>query len=187
MAKHFKEAREVMERDDGHVSGILHLTEEARNMRNAGRQLESEQQGGTANQDLVGAVKELQQAVKEAQDSNEKMVEQLSQMLYDMHEIMDEIKSIRSDAEDGSRIAERAAVNGMNRVQKQVEEITVEGIKEVTERNKAYIDQKVQEAKRRIERLAMITLPDRLFQFCKWASIILLLFILSHIAWSMVA
>ena len=176
-----------MERDDGHVSGILHLTEEARDMRNAGRQLESEQQGGAANQDLVGAVKELQQAVEAGRESNEAIAEQMSQMLYDMHEMMDEIKSIRSEAKDGSRIAERAAVNGMNRVQRQVEEITVKGIKEVTERNKAYIDTKVQEAKRRIERLAMVTVPDRLFQFCKWTSIILLLFILSHIAWSMVA
>lgn len=187
MAKHFKEAREVMERDDGHVSGILHLSEEARDMRNAGRQLESEQQGAAVNQDFVGAVKELQQAVEETRRNNEKIAEQMSQMLYDMHEMMDEIKSIRSDAKDGSRIAERAVESGMRRVQKQVEEKAVKGIEEVTERNKAYIDQKVQEAKRRIERLAMITVPDRLFQFCKWTSIILLLFILSHIAWSMVA
>lgn len=176
-----------MERDDGHVSGIRHLTEEAREVRNAGRKLESEQQGGGTERDFVGAVEELRQAVEESRRSNEAIAEQMSQMLYDMHEMMDEVKSIRSAAKDGSRIAERAAVNGMNRVQKQVEEITVKGIEEVTERNKAYIDTKVQEAKRRIERLAMITVPDRLFQFCKWTSIILLLFILSHIAWSMVA
>lgn len=187
MAKHFKEAREVMERDGGHVSGIVHLTEEARDMRNAGRQLESEQHGGGEHQDLVGAVKELQEAVEETRRSNEAMAEQMSQMLFDMKGMMDEIKSIRSDAEDGSRIAERAAESGMRRVQKQVEEMAVKGIVEVTERNKAYIDKKVQEAKRRIERLAMITVPDKLFQFFKWTSIILLLFILSHIAWSMVA
>ena len=45
----------------------------------------------------------------------------------------------------------------------------------------------VQVAKRRIERLALITLPDKLFNTLKWVVMILLLFILSQVAFRMIA
>ena len=43
----------------------------------------------------------------------------------------------------------------------------------------------VLESKRRIERLAMVTLPDRMFHFLKWTALMLVLFILVHIVWQM--
>ena len=43
----------------------------------------------------------------------------------------------------------------------------------------------VEESKRRIERLSMVTLPDRLFYYCKWMAVILVLIILVHILWGM--
>ena len=42
-----------------------------------------------------------------------------------------------------------------------------------------------QASKRRIERLKMVTLPDRLFNFGKWTALFLILIILCHIVWTM--
>ena len=56
---------------------------------------------------------------------------------------------------------------------------------EATQRSKKAIDTMVLESKRRIERLAMVTLPDRMFHFLKWTALMLVLFILVHIVWQM--
>ena len=67
-----------------------------------------------------------------------------------------------------------------------MENTMLNDIKEVLY-SEAYIDSMVQLAKRRIERLALITLPDKLFNTLKWVVLILLLFILSQVAWRMIA
>lgn len=55
-------------------------------------------------------------------------------------------------------------------------------IREVMESSEQYIDSLTLESKRRIGRLALITQPDRLFHVLKWVALILVLFILSHVA-----
>ena len=48
-----------------------------------------------------------------------------------------------------------------------------------------FIDLMVEESKKRIERLSMVTLPDRLFYYSKWMTVILVLIILVHVLWGM--
>ncbi|WP_173019913.1 hypothetical protein, partial [[Ruminococcus] torques] len=90
-----------------------------------------------------------------------------------------------NSAKDETHSAEQAALNGVNKAQEKAQEITLRNIDEATQRSKKAIDTMVLESKRRIERLAMVTLPDRMFHFLKWTALMLVLFILVHIVWQM--
>lgn len=195
-AKNVKESLgqgEVMERDEKrvepHISGVRNLSETAREMRAAGRKLVNEDDDKEKDIDdydrLSGAVKKLQESVDAQRAEVAQAVKRMNQILYEMRGLVDEVERIYTDARDESHSAEQAALNGVNKAQEKAQEITLRNIDEATQRSKKAIDTMVLESKRRIERLAMVTLPDRVFHFLKWTALMLVLFILVHIVWQM--
>ncbi len=195
-AKNVKESLgqgEDMERDEKrvepHISGVRNLSETAREMRAAGRKLVNEDDDKEKDIDdydrLSGAVKKLQESVDAQRAEVAQAVKRMNQILYEMRGLVDEVERIYTDARDESHSAEQAALNGVNKAQEKAQEITLRNIDEATQRSKKAIDTMVLESKRRIERLAMVTLPDRVFHFLKWTALMLVLFILVHIVWQM--
>lgn len=195
-AKHLKESLgqgEDMERDEKrvepHISGVRNLSETAREMRAAGRKLVNEDDDKEKDIDdydrLSGAVKKLQESVDAQRAEVAQAVKRMNQILYEMRGLVDEVERVYTDARDESHSAEQAALNGVNKAQEKAQEITLRNIDEATQRSKKAIDTMVLESKRRIERLAMVTLPDRMFHFLKWTALMLVLFILVHIVWQM--
>ena len=195
-AKNVKESLgqgEDMERDEKrvepHISGVRNLSETAREMRAAGRKLVNEDDDKEKDIDdydrLSGAVKKLQERVDAQRAEVAQAVKRMNQILYEMRGLVDEVERIYTDARDESHSAEQAALNGVNKAQEKAQEITLRNIDEATQRSKKAIDTMVLESKRRIERLAMVTLPDRMFHFLKWTALMLVLFILVHIVWQM--
>lgn len=195
-AKYLKESLgqgEDMERDEErvepHISGVRNLSETAREMRAAGRKLVNEDDDKEKDIEdydrLSGAVKKLQESVDAQKAEVAQTVKRMNQILYEMRGLVDEVERIYTDARDESHSAEQAALNGVNKAQEKAQEITLRNIDEATQRSKKAIDTMVLESKRRIERLAMVTLPDRMFHFLKWTALMLVLFILVHIAWQM--
>lgn len=195
-AKNVKESLgqgEDMERDEKrvepHISGVRNLSETAREMRAAGRKLVNEDDDKEKDIDdydrLSGAVKKLQESVDAQRAEVAQAVKRMNQILYEMRGLVDEVERIYTDARDESHSAEQAALNGVNKAQEKAQEITLRNIDEATQCSKKAIDTMVLESKRRIERLAMVTLPDRMFHFLKWTALMLVLFILVHIVWQM--
>ena len=195
-AKYLKESLgqgEDMERDkerfEPHISGVRNLSETAREMRAAGRKLVNEDDDKEKDIDdydrLSGAVKKLQESVDAQKAEVAQTVKRMNQILYEMRGLVDEVERIYTDARDESHSAEQAALNGVNKAQEKAQEITLRNIDEATQRSKKAIDTMVLESKRRIERLEMVTLPDRMFHFLKWTALMLVLFILVHIVWQM--
>lgn len=195
-AKNVKESLgqgEDMERDEKrvepHISGVRNLSETAREMRAAGRKLVNEDDDKEKDIDdydrLSGAVKKLQESVDAQRAEVAQAVKRMNQILYEMRGLVDEVERIYTDARDESHSADQAALNGVNKAQEKAQEITLRNIDEATQRSKKAIDTMVLESKRRIERLAMVTLPDRMFHFLKWTALMLVLFILVHIVWQM--
>lgn len=195
-AKYLKESLgqgEDMERDEErvepHISGVRNLSETACEMRAAGRKLVNEDDDKEKDIDdydrLSGAVKKLQESVDAQKAEVAQTVKRMNQILYEMRSLVDEVERIYTDARDESHSAEQAALNGVNKAQEKAQEITLRNIDEATQRSKKAIDTMVLESKRRIERLAMVTLPDRMFHFLKWTALMLVLFILVHIVWQM--
>lgn len=195
-AKYLKESLgqgEDMERDEErvepHISGVRNLSETACEMRAAGRKLVNEDDDREKDIDdydrLSGAVKKLQESVDAQKAEVAQTVKRMNQILYEMRGLVDEVERIYTDARDESHSAEQAALNGVNKAQEKAQEITLRNIDEATQRSKKAIDTMVLESKRRIERLAMVTLPDRMFHFLKWTALMLVLFILVHIVWQM--
>lgn len=180
---------EEMERDEErveHESGIYNLSSETRELRNAGRKLVSDEDDAV-NEDrqLIGAVKELQESVIAQRADITRAVQEMNQMLYEMRNMVERVESIYTEAKDDEHAMQQAALNGVNKAQLKAEEITLRNIDEATQRSKKVIDTMALESKRRIERLAMVTLPDRMFHFLKWTALMLVLFILVHIVWQM--
>lgn len=180
---------EEMERDEErveHESGIYNLSSETRELRRADRKLVSDEDDAV-NEDrqLIGAVKELQESVIAQRADITRAVKKMNQMLYEMRNMVERVESIYTEAKDDEHAMQQAALNGVNKAQLKAEEITLRNIDEATQRSKKVIDTMALESKRRIERLAMVTLPDRMFHFLKWTALMLVLFILVHIVWQM--
>lgn len=195
-AKHLKESLgqgEDMERDDErvetHISGVRNLSEEVREMRAAGRKLvgEVEEKADDLSdyRRLSGSVKKLKESVDAQRAEVNQAVKKMDQTLYEMRNLVDRVEELYNNAKDETHSAEQAALNGVNKAQEKAQEITLRNIDEATQRSKKAIDTMVLESKRRIERLAMVTLPDRMFHFLKWTALMLVLFILVHIVWQM--
>lgn len=195
-AKHIKESLgqgEDMERDDErvetHISGVRNLSEEAREMRAAGRKLvgEVEEKADDLSdyRRLSGSVKKLKESVDAQRAEVNQAVKKMDQTLYEMRNLVDRVEELHNSAKDETHSAEQAALNGVNKAQEKAQEITLRNIDEATQRSKKAIDTMVLESKRRIERLAMVTMPDRMFHFLKWTALMLVLFILVHIVWQM--
>lgn len=200
-AKHLKESLEQgtdmqdIERDDErvepHISGVRNLSEEAREMRAAGRKLVGEGEGEEKADNLSdyrrlsGSVKKLKESVDAQRAEVNQAVKKMDQTLYEMRNLVDRVEELYNSAKDETHSAEQAALNGVNKAQEKAQEITLRNIDEATQRSKKAIDTMVLESKRRIERLAMVTLPDRMFHFLKWTALMLVLFILVHIVWQM--
>ena len=203
-AKHLKEATE-MERDDvgareEHVSGVVSLSSEERDMRNAGRRLASEEDDNLEddNLDVVGTLKHLMDVIEKGQVNTNELTKRLDEVVADLRAVTDELRVVQTNVQnEGQHAAQQAAIMGVGKAQHDAEEAAIRGINETTkqsqasikkavESSKKYIDSLTQESRKRIERLALITLPDKLFHGLLWVVVILALFILSHVAWQMV-
>ena len=137
--------------------------------------------------DIIGVAERLIQAIREQEANNRQHAKDMGRTLDELRAIVSEVERIRSDAQNESHTAQQAALSGVNRAQQEAEQLTLRNIDKVTKKSTEYIDSMVQVAKRRIERLALITLPDKLFNTLKWVVMILLLFILSQVAFRMIA
>lgn len=166
------------------MSGVIHLAEEVRDARAAGRKLANDD-SDLVEDDIVGVVIKLREEVAGFRLDNKRAVKKMDQTLYEMRNLVDRVEELYNSAKDETHSAEQAALNGVNKAQEKAQEITLRNIDEATQRSKKAIDTMVLESKRRIERLAMVTLPDRMFHFLKWTALMLVLFILVHIVWQM--
>lgn len=198
-AKHLKEATEMERADVGareeHVSGVVSLSSEERDMRNAGRRLASEEDD---NLDVVGTLKHLMDVIEKGQVNTNELTKRLDEVVADLRAVTDELRVVQTNVQnEGQHEAQQAAIMGVGKAQHDAEEAAIRGINKTTkqsqasikkavESSKKYIDSLTQESRKRIERLALITLPDKLFHGLLWVVVILALFILSHIAWQMV-
>ena len=182
MAKHFTEVKREREQHE-HVAGIsqLALSEEARDAKDTGRQLED----ADDETNLVGAVKKLGELIAEQRRNNERIAREMRGMVGEMKDVLEKVEELRSDAADAQHQANQMALMGVANAQQKAGEMTIKNVEEVTARSRKVIDSMVEESKRRIERLSMVTLPDRLFYYCKWMAVILVLIILVHVLWGM--
>ena len=193
MAKHFSEVKRELEQSDGHMAGIgqqLKLSEEARDARNAGRRLEDENdetdRARFAEKAAVNAREEiLRSTTAEQRRSNERIAREMRGMVSEMKDVLEKVEELRNGAADAQHQANQMALMGVANAQQKAGEMTIKNVEEVTARSRKVIDSMVDESKKRIERLSMVTLPDRLFYYSKWMAVILVLIILVHVLWGM--
>lgn len=180
-----RDSEEVRKEREGaeHMAGIrsIALSEEARDARNAGRRLDSEDDEA----ELIGAVKKLGELIAEQRVANDRIASELGGMVEEIKDMLTKIEELQNGSESEKHAATQMALRGVANAQQQAKDITLKSIDEMTERNRKYLDAKMEESRKRIERLAMVTLPDRLFYYGKWLALMLVLIILAHILWQM--
>ena len=106
-------------------------------------------------------------------------------MVSEMKGVLEKVEELRNGAADAQHQANQMALMGVANAQQKAGEMTIKNVEEVTARRRKVIDSMVEESKKRIERLSMVTLPDRLFYYGKWMAVILALIILVHVLWGM--
>ena len=118
--RHFgTRTEDTMERDDEHMetplapSPPVGLNEEARDMRNAGRKLETQE----PDRDIIGVAERLIQAVREQEANNRQHAKDMGRILDELRAIVSEVERSRSDAQNESRTAQQAAVSGIDLIQ----------------------------------------------------------------------
>lgn len=181
MAKDFEEVIRGTETIGSRPKQEYSVGSEARDARTAGKDLAeraTDDGGGDA-----ATIKELERILSE----QKAMTRQMRRMADAVLDALDEVKSSRQDIEDIDQHAQQSALSGVAMAQKAAQETTVRNLNKVTEQNIRYIETLTQESRRRIERLAMVTIPDRIFHFGKWSALILALIVLCHLVWRMFA
>lgn len=169
MARHYKEIAHAIDRD-GDTTSIRRLNEEVHDLRDAERKLDMADINST---DAVDALRSMSDRIAQLEESNTRIEQQLKAMVVETKNTLEH--------------AQQAALSGVDEAQKKASEITIKNINEVTKRSEDYINTMTQESKRRIERLALVTLPDKLFNFIRLVVLIFMLFILAHVVWQMAA
>lgn len=187
MALDARDLREPVRETDGEGG----LTQEARAMRTAGRELDA----AGDNAALFDLIKELQESVAEQSQHSRIIAKKLDSVLSKLEELIEETAAVEPDEEDSESIQKALLINTREPM-REAEHAAVESIKLVSERaqesientvkrSTKYIDTLTQESRRRIERLALLTLSSKLFHALKWCALMLALFILVHILWEM--
>lgn len=103
--KHFERGSAGMRKPNPPDTVPVGLNEEARDMRNAGRQLEKQE---VDDSDLIAAARRLHEAVREQEANNRQLVKDTNSLLQEMRVIVEEVARIRSDAQDETRSARQA-------------------------------------------------------------------------------
>lgn len=128
------------ERVETHISGVRNLSEEAREMRAAGRKLVGEADekadGISDYRRLSGSVKKLKESVDAQRAEVNQAVKKMDQTLYEMRNLVDRVEELYNSAKDETHSAEQAALNGVNKAQEKAQEITLRNIDEATQRSK---------------------------------------------------
>lgn len=192
MARHFRNviddrkepAEKEEERTEVGLTNQYALNDEARDMRNGGRRL-AMTEDFEKNPDMVGTMMELKDLIAEQRKLNRDFTLQMKRLTENLREAVEEINDLKAEGADIQRNAMQQALLGVDGIQKQAGETALKNINELTDKTTIYIDRMISEAKKRIERLAMITLPDRLFYTGKWIALMLILIICCHIIWNM--
>lgn len=187
MAKHYAQARKEKE-ESVPVAGISRrvasgLSDEARDMRNAGRRLAD----ADNDTDLIGAVKKLEELIAEQRESNERIAGEMRAMVDEMHDVLNRVDSLGKESDERKRAATQMALLGVANAQEEAKNLTVKSVEKLTAENERLIDTMVQESKRRIERLSTVTMPDRLLSTGKWVAVNLFLIIIVHVLWGILS
>lgn len=125
-------------------------------------------------------MKKLENLIAEQRRSNERIAREMRGTVSEMKDVPEKVEKLRNGAADALHQANQMALMGVANAQQKAGEMTIKNVEEVTARSRKVIDSMVEESKKRIERLSMATLPDRLFYYGKWMTVILV-----HVLWGM--
>ncbi len=174
--------------------GDVSLTDEERDMRNAGRRLANE--GDTSLQETMARLIEVIERQNVMLMQLTELRSDFGDVLHQLHEVADDLHKTKEEEVTEDHVATQAVIMGVRKVQEDAQETAIKGIRNATEESRksikrvkeeteTYIKSLTEQSKARIERLARVTLPDRLFEVLKWSVMTLLLVILVHVVWQM--
>lgn len=118
-------------------------------------------------------IRQLQELIQEEKVTSV----QMSQLLSELQSTLEELHHLSPDASDAAfgdakrRVAEEAA----------------RSVRETAQESMRLIKALERESRARIERLALLTIPDRALAIVRWAVLLLAMFLLAHAVWGVLA
>lgn len=170
------------------------LNGEEREMRNAGRKLANSDEDSL--QEMVLRLNETIKGQSKCIDQLAERLESLDGLLDQFRQVADDLRETKGTEADEEHYASQAVIMGVGQAQQQAKDealrdiraATVESrksIQEVKDETSKYLKSLTEQSKVRIERLARVTLPDKLFETLKWVVMTLLLVILVNAVWQL--
>lgn len=197
--KHFHrdgEVRTDASKDaNGQVPGGYSLNGEERDMLNAGRQL-AKSDDNVSLQRSIAYLTEVIEGQSKCIDQLAERLESLDGLLDQFRQVADDLRETKGTEADEEHYASQAVIMGVGQAQQQAKDealrdiraATVESrksIQEVKDETSKYLKSLTEQSKVRIERLARVTLPDKLFETLKWVVMTLLLVVLVNAVWQL--
>lgn len=135
-------------------------------------------------QDLPSSfLDQFRELVREQNAGNE----ELREILAAFKAVLEEMKHIYPETEETALKRHREALRRLNESQKRIEQQTIQSIQQAGDESLAHIKQLEQESRRRTERLARITLSTKFFTVGRAAALLMVLFLLAHAIWNILA
>ena len=144
-------------------------------------------EAGPATPDLPGdagdAVAELRAQVAELSRIGSGLQDDMDAVLDLVSELVQGCEGLIREQRQRDELAARSVEVRGKGARQRSEDAILDSVRQLTERNAKYLEERTKEATRMVERLGRVTLPDKALRFVTLAVLVMLAALLGHLCW----
>ena len=129
------------------------------------------------------AVTELRAQVAELSRIGSGLEDDMDTVLDLVSELVQGCEGLIREQRQRDELAARAVEARGKGVRQRAEDAVLDSVRQLTERNAKYLEERTKEATRMVERLGRVTLPDKVLRIAAFAVLVMLAALLGHLCW----
>lgn len=133
--------------------------------------------------DTDDAVAELRAQVAELDRIGSGLQEDMDAVLDLVSELVQGCEGLIREQRQRDELAARSVEAKDKGARQRAEDAILDSVRQLTERNVKYLEERTKEAMRMVERLGRVTLPDKVLRIVAFAVLVMLAALLGHLCW----
>lgn len=133
--------------------------------------------------DTDDAVAELRAQVAELDRIGSSLQEDMDAVLDLVSELVQGCEGLIREQRQRDELAARSVEARDKGARQRAEDAILDSVRQLTERNAKYLEERTKEAMRMVERLGRVTLPDKALRIVALAVLVMLAALLGHLCW----
>lgn len=133
--------------------------------------------------DTDDAVAELRAQVAELDRIGSSLQEDMDAVLDLVSELVQGCEGLIREQRQRDELAARSVEARDKGARQRAEDAILDSVRQLTERNAKYLEERTKEAMRMVERLGRVTLPDKVLRIVAFAVLVMLAALLGHLCW----